>query len=169
MKWQFLFAGPLVAYILYVSGYRWRARGSLQKAVSLTGREMTWQQALDMVKESPFLGWGFHADRILLESQHIHNSYVHALIHGGIIGTLFFVAAFISVWYYIIKNKILSKLSFAKGADRPVLVESILILGALSSRSFFESTAAFYGVDLLFFISAVAFVLSWHKDTCSEE
>ena len=41
---------------------------------------------------------------------------------------------------------------------RTLLFESTMIAGFLTARSFFESTAAFYGVDLLLFIPAIACV-----------
>lgn len=163
LKWQFLFIGPGAAYLIYLVGFKWRAQSDISLAVDLTGRELTWSQAIDMVKQSPIFGWGFHADRILLESQHMHNSYLHALIQSGIIGFLFFVGAFASIWYYVYKNEILKKVRGSESADRPFLLESLMILGALTARSFFESTAAFFGVDLLFFITAAVYIYVWGK------
>jgi len=37
------------------------------------------------------------------------------------------------------------------------------LLGFLTVRGFFESTAAFYGVDLLLFIPAMAYIYLWAK------
>jgi len=163
LKWQFVFAGPIVAYVLWKSGYQLRAQADISRMIGLSGRELTWNQALAQVKHSPFLGWGFHADRILLEAQHLHNSYLHALIHTGIIGTLFFSGGFISTWYVILKNKLIGKINRPDDKDYIVLVESILLITALTARSFFESTAAFYGVDLLLLIPAIAYVYVWTK------
>ncbi|MFW6137083.1 MAG: O-antigen ligase family protein, partial [Candidatus Aminicenantaceae bacterium] len=158
LRWQFLFLIPAASYVLYRVGFRERAHERFDELVSLTGREFTWEQAIAQVKQSPFLGWGFHADRILLESQHIHNSYLHALMHGGIIGLAFFAAAVVSVWAVLLKNRILVRIRSGELARDVVLIESVLILGFLTARSFFESTAAFYGVDLLLFVPAAAYV-----------
>ncbi len=158
LRWQFIFLVPAFSYILYVVGYRERAGESLDQLVDLTGRELTWQQALAEVRESPFLGWGFHSDRILLDSQHIHNSYLHAMMHGGIIGLLFFIAAVVSLWYIVIKNKILRRIRTGQLARDVVFIESILIAGFLTARGFFESTAAFYGIDLLLFVPAAGYI-----------
>jgi hypothetical protein len=38
------------------------------------------------------------------------------------------------------------------------LTEAILIVGFLTARGFFESTAAFYGVDLLLLVPAMAVI-----------
>ena len=163
LRWQFVFLGPAAAFVLWRSGFQYRAHGSLERLVNLTGRQFTWQQAVIEIKKSPFLGWGFHADRILLDSQHMHNSYLHAMMHGGIVGLVFFVAAVFSIWYVILKEKVLKRIKDADGINRPFLIESVLIIGFFTARSFFESTAAFFGVDLLLFIPAAAYVYVWAK------
>jgi len=169
LKWQFLFIGPGIAYLIYRVGFEWRARADVSLIVNLTGRDFTWNKALEMVGQSPILGWGFHADRLLLDSQHMHNSYLHALIHSGAIGLAFFIAAIASIWYFIFKKRIFRKLKNASPAFKPYLIESLLILGALTARTFFESTAAFFGVDLLFFLSAAVFIYVWGKQQIAEE
>jgi O-antigen ligase len=160
-RWQFMIVGPVSTYVLWISGYRWRAHQSFENLFGLTGREFTWQQALDMIKQSPFLGWGFHSDRILLESQHIHNSYIHAMIHSGIFGLILFTGAFLAVWRLILKFDLLRKVREIEGPEKTLLIEAILLIGFFSSRTFFESTAAFFGVDLLFLLPAMVLIYSW--------
>jgi O-antigen ligase len=169
LRWQLLFLAPAAAFILWRAGFQERAHGRFEELVDLTGRELTWQQALAEIKESPFLGWGFHADRILLDSQHLHNSYLHAAMHGGIIGLAFFLAAVFSIWYVILKNNVLKRIQDADVVNKPFLIESVLIVAFLTTRSFFESTAAFFGVDLLLFIPAAAYVYVWAKKTIKDE
>lgn len=166
-RWQFVIVGPVSTYVLWMSGYRWRAHQSMESLFGLTGREFTWQQALEMIKQSPFLGWGFHSDRILLESQHIHNSYIHAMIHSGIFGLILFTGAFFAVWRLIFKYNLLRKVREIEGPEKPLLIESILLIGFFSARSLFESTAAFFGVDLLFLLPAMVLIYIWttHQET----
>lgn len=161
LRWEFGLIGPAVAYLVYLAGYKWRAQGHVSQMFSLTGREMTWADAMARIMESPFFGWGFHADRILLDSQHIHNSYIHAMLHSGIIGTLVFIAALISMWRIILRKKFFLQVRAAVGSEKIYLIDSLLLIGVLTSRSFFESTAAFYGVDLLFLILACGYVFKW--------
>ncbi|MBU1339604.1 MAG: O-antigen ligase family protein [Acidobacteria bacterium] len=161
LRWEFVMIGPAVAYLVYLAGYKWRAQANVTQLFGLTGREMTWIEAIARIKESPFFGWGFHADRLLLNFQHIHNSYIHAMIHSGIIGTVVFIAALISIWRVIIRKEFFLKVREASGDEKIYLIDSLLLIGVLTSRSFFESTAAFYGVDLLFLILAVAYVFKW--------
>ena len=43
--------------------------------------------------------------------------------------------------------------------DQALVMESIMIVGYMTARSLFESTAAFYGVDLLLVVPAMAFIV----------
>jgi len=158
---RFLVAGPVAAYAIWVSGVTWRAKGELSSLVFLTGRENTWQKGLGRIGESPLFGWGFHADRLLLNEEHMHNSYLHAGIQAGIVGALVFAAAVIVLWVFLRKSGVLRRIRTAAATDQVLLMQSILILGFLSVRSIFESTAAFFGVDLLLLVPAVAYIYQW--------
>jgi len=158
---RFLAAGPVAAYILWVSGYKWRAQEHFEKLLNLTGREYTWERGLEQIQRSPIFGWGFHADRIMLDWEHMHNSYLHSMIQSGILGGLLFAAAILTAWVLLIKQKIFKRVKAAPFEERGHLLTAILILGFLTSRSFFESTAAFYGVDLLVLLPAVSYIFAW--------
>ena len=158
---RFLVAGPVAAYAIWVSGFTWRARGDIGSLVFLTGRDNTWQKGLAQIGHSPFFGWGFHADRLLLDSEHMHNSYLHAAIQAGTIGALLFAAAVVVLWVFLFRSGIVRRIRTVEGPDQGLLMQSVLILGFLTARSFFESTAAFYGVDLLLLVPAVAYIYQW--------
>jgi O-antigen ligase len=166
---RFLVAGPVAAYAIWVSGFTWRAKGALSSLVFLTGRDNTWQKGLVRIKQSPFFGWGFHADRLLLDSEHMHNSYLHAGIQAGLIGTLLFAAAVAVLWAFLWKSGVIRRIRTVEGPDQALLMQSVLILGFLSARSFFESTAAFYGVDLLLFVPATCFIYQWALENPVQE
>jgi O-antigen ligase len=166
---RFLVAGPVAAYAIWISGFTWRAKGELSSLVFLTGRDTTWQKGLDRIGESPFFGWGFHADRLLLNDQHMHNSYLHAGIQAGIAGALVFAAAVAILWVFLWKSGVVRRIRTAAAPDQALLIQSVLILGFLSARSFFESTAAFYGVDLLLLVPAVAYIYQWAFENPVEE
>jgi len=158
---RFLLAGPVAAYAIWISGFTWRAKGDLGSLVFLTGRETTWRKGLAWIADSPFFGWGFHADRLLLDSEHMHNSFLHAAIQSGIPGALLFTAAIVALWAYLGRSGVLRRIRQAGDEDRTLLTQAVLILGFLSVRTFFESTAAFYGVDLLLFVPAVCYLYQW--------
>lgn len=158
--WRLIFIGPAFAYLIWISGVQWRSQGQFSQVVNLTDRDVIWEQGLEKIRSSPFLGWGFHADRLLLEdAQHMHNSYLHAMIHGGIVGAGFFIAAVVMMWGFIFRRGRIRRIREAQGSEKPWLIESILIIGFLTSRSFFESTAAFYGIDLLLLVPAMAYLV----------
>lgn len=161
---RFLLAGPAAAYVIYVSGITWRARGALSSLVFLTGRDNTWKRGLARIGESPVFGWGFHADRLLINEEHMHNSYLHAGIQAGVPGALLFAAGMIVFWVFLVKSGVLRRIRAAAPPDRGLLTASVLVLGFLTARSVFESTAAFYGIDLLLLVPAVAYVYQWAYD-----
>ena len=158
---RFLIAGPVAAYAIWVSGVTWRAKGALSSLVFLTGRDNTWQKGLERIGESPFFGWGFHADRLLINEEHMHNSYLHAGIQAGVIGALLFAAGIVVLWAYLVRSGVLRRIRTAAAPDQALLMQAVLVLGFLTARSIFESTAAFYGVDLLLLVPAVAYVYQW--------
>lgn len=162
-RWYYVLVGPLVAWVLWESGFKARARGEIELLTTLSGRESTWSEAFALIKQSPILGWGFHSDRIMLQSQHIHNSYIHATIHSGISGLILFAAAISSIWLIILKEKVIRRIGVYEGKDKPLLLECLLLIGFFSARSLFESTAAFFGVDLLMFIPAIVFLYKWAR------
>ncbi len=158
---RFLLIGPAATYLVYLSGIKWRLHGHVERLMFLTGRDYTWRKGLAQIEHSPFLGWGFHADRLMLNSEHMHNSYLHSAIHAGVIGAGLFLASIVAVWVLILRSDLLKRIRRVEGPDLPLLMQSVLIIGFLTGRSFFESTAAFYGVDLLLLVPAMAYVWTW--------
>jgi O-antigen ligase len=159
MNWRFLFLGPFIGGVLFLSGFAWRAHGRWDQLLSLTGREYTWQRGLALIKRSPFLGWGFHSDRLMMNWEHMHNSYLHAMIHTGIIGLIFFVAAFVASWYIVIRSGFLLQVRLFAQEPQILASEAVMIVAFMTARSFFESTAAFYGVDLLLLVPAISYIV----------
>ena len=157
---RFLVIAPAATWLVYLSGIKWRLQGHVEKLMFLTGRDYTWRKGLAQIEHSPFLGWGFHADRLMLNSEHMHNSYLHAAIHSGLFGVVLFMAAIAAIWHFIWKSDLFGRIRSVSGNDLPLLMQSVLIIGFLTGRSFFESTAAFYGVDLLLLVPAMAYIWS---------
>ena len=161
---RFLLIGPAATYLVYLSGIKWRLHGHVEKIMFLTGRDYTWRKGLVQIEHSPFLGWGFHADRLMLNSEHMHNSYLHSAIHAGVFGAGLFLAAIVAVWILILRSGLMKRIRRVEGPDLPLLMQSVLVIGFLTGRSFFESTAAFYGVDLLLLVPAMAYVWEWVQE-----
>jgi len=164
---RFLLMGPAATYLVYLSGIKWRLQGHVEKIMFLTGRDYTWRKGLAQIEHSPFLGWGFHADRLMLNSEHMHNSYLHSAIHAGVFGAGLFLAAIVAVWVLILRSGLMKRIRGVTGSDLPLLMQSVLIIGFLTGRSFFESTAAFYGVDLLLLVPAMAYIWVWNRENAA--
>jgi O-antigen ligase len=160
----FAAAVPGLFFFVYKAWFVWRFKGSLENAFFLTGRETTWRKALELAFRSPFLGHGFHADRLMLEGEHVHMAYLHSLIQSGVLGALLFTGAVVGIWVLIVKNRVVQRTALVEGARNFPLTESVAILGFLTARSFFESTAAFYGVDLLLLAPVLAYLQVWCRD-----
>lgn len=152
---------PGIFYFLYQSWFVWRFKGSLETAFFLTGRETTWKKVLDISLKSPLAGHGFHADRLMVEGEHVHMAYLHSFIQSGLVGALFFAAAMLGLWWILVKNRVPQRLASLEGGPNFLLSESAAIVGFMTARSFFESTAAFYGVDLLLLLPCIAFIQVW--------
>jgi len=161
-KFSWLFVGiPAIFYLLYQAWFVWRFRGSFETAFFLTGRETTWRKVLAIALRQPLVGHGFHADRLMVEGEHVHMAYLHSLIQSGVLGALLFAAAIAGMWWLLIRHGVLQRLASIEGRANFLMTESVALVGFMTARSFLESTAAFYGVDLLLLMPAMAYIQVW--------
>ena len=159
LKFQWiLFFAPVFAFIIYLSGFLWAAQGTWELMFDLTGRQAIWARGLETISESPLIGFGFHADRLLMEWQHMHNAFLHALIQSGILGTIFFIIAIYGIWGIILRKNLIKRAADVSNPDNIILSEALAIVLFFTLRSFFESTAAFYGADLFFLVPALLYI-----------
>ena len=108
--------------------------------------ELVWVDGLRLLKESPLIGYGFNADRLLLNT-HMHNSLMQALVQTGLLGTLLFISAMLMGWVLLLKS--LRNLGRLPSEQKHLVIQAGGILAFLTVRSFPESTGAFFGVDWL--------------------
>ena len=111
-----------------------------------SGRQAVWSDGWELFKKSPVIGYGFHADRLLLGT-HMHNSVMHAMLQTGVLGTVPFVLAIILAWILVLR--LVLRLSSISASDKHLVIQCAGVLAFLTMRSFPESTAAFFGVDWL--------------------
>ena len=120
-----------------------------------SGRSSIWQQGWSFIKQSPVLGFGFHADRLLMDTQ-MHNAYLHAGIQTGIIGTLFFAGALVSGW--LVLYKVVRHLAQLPDPHRQIVTQTAGLLTFLSVRSLAESSGAFFGVDWILLVTVLLYL-----------
>ena len=117
-----------------------------RKLFGFTGRTSVWLEGWELLKRSPLIGYGFHADRLIL-NKHMHNSLMQALIQTGIVGAAAFVAAMVYGWALLVS--LLRNLGRLSPSHKHVVIRLGAVLAFLSMRAFPESTGAFFGVDWL--------------------
>ena len=113
---------------------------------TLTGRTAVWKEGLARLKESPILGYGFNADRLVLGT-HMHNAFLHSAFQAGIIGAILFLAALVSGWFLVIRA--LRRLSTLSTVHKALVIQGAGLLTFFTLRAITESSGAFFGVDWL--------------------
>ena len=97
-----------------------------------------------LIKERPLLGYGFHADRLVLR-EHMHNTYLHGLLQTGAIGLIPLLAGFTLAWALLLKAVL--RISRLTATNRHMVILTAGMLALFSLRTIPESTGAFFGVD----------------------
>ena len=159
----FLAGVPLAGLLLALTGSYQAFWLYLTRGVpfnpTLTGRTATWQAGWALFQESPWLGLGFHADRIFLGGQHMHNGLLHALVQTGLLGTIPYVAAIVGAWILVVRFYVIRS---PKGV-LPMPIEIPAVLAFFTISSITESTFALFGTPWLLSAPLIAYVqaLAW--------
>ncbi len=122
---------------------------------TLTGRTRAWEKGLAVFWESPLIGWGFQADR-LLTGEHVHNTYLYAMLTGGIFGAAAFVAGMGMTWLLFLKI-------FRSGLvdDLGQKTHFILaggILAFFTVRSITEVCGSLFAVDYMVMVPVITYI-----------
>ena len=133
---------------------------------TLTGRTETWGAGWTLFKESPWLGWGFNADRIFLAGQHMHNALFHALVQTGLFGTIPFVVGVLIAWIILVRLYLAPELP----GTPPLPIEIPAVLAFVTIASITESTVAFFGSVWLIVAPLLAYTqaMAWQRRTVTE-
>lgn len=125
---------------------------------TLTGRTMIWEKGFDLVLKSPWVGYGFQADRYFLNNMHIHDAFLHALIQSGLMGGGAIILALIIIWYYVLRYFFISQPS-----DKSLIppdIPAVLLFVTFSSLT--ESTFAYFSAAWLLSAPIAAYVIALH-------
>jgi hypothetical protein len=132
-------------------GLRHIRRGQTEEEFqSMTGRTRAWEKAIDLTKKSRLLeqaiGRGNWADRMMID-EHVHNTFLQALMLGGVIGLGFFIWSWVRAWrnfWFAYQRR--DRLS---PPDRYMLLESAAVFAFFTVRAIPETSNASFSVDLL--------------------
>jgi exopolysaccharide production protein ExoQ len=124
---------------------------------TLTGRTLVWEQGLEVVRNSPWVGLGFQADRYYMNGQHAHDAVLHALMQAGALGTIAYVAAYGLTWVLVVRLY-----RSRQSGNLPDEIPGILAFFTIMSIT--ESTA-YYSANWLFIAPVLAYiqVMAWPR------
>lgn len=125
--------------------------------MTFSGRPAVWLETWAAVQWSPVVGFGFQADRFLID-EHVHNALLQALIQTGLLGTVLFVGAWVAAWVQLFRRGLLRQFRDHLPAHRTLLSEAAALLSFFALRSIPESTGAFFGVDLLLLAPIIGYI-----------
>ncbi len=126
---------------------------------TLSGRTAVWGEGWALFMQSPLMGFGFLADRLLLDklapghATDVHNALLHALIQAGLVGTVPLVVAFLLAWKLSLRccrnRRLPGQLSL------PIEVPALLAYVTVASIT--ESTFTLYSVPWLILAPCLAY------------
>jgi O-antigen ligase len=122
---------------------------------TMTGRTLVWEQGLQLLNKSPWVGLGFQADRIYLSLQHMHNAFLSALIQSGVVGACALILGLTIVGYLIAKYFFIRPLRIKELI--PAEIPGIFLFVIVSSIA--ESTFAYFSAAWLLSAPIVVYVL----------
>ena len=128
---------------------------SQEEFISMTGRTRTYDRVIAAWQGEPFFGYGQWADRTVL-NEHSHNSFLQALINGGIFGFIPYVASWGAGWllYYKVQKGTTRLIS----EDRIHLLECGTVMMFFTFRAIPETTTASFAVDLLVMVAVYVYL-----------
>jgi len=126
---------------------------------TMTGRTTTWEEGMHYMGDSPWVGFGFQADRYFLGGQHMHNAFLHVFFQAGFLGGGAIIIGLAIVWAYMIKYFFLHQ-----PADRSLIPPEIpAVFLFVTISSFTESTFAYFSAAWLLSAPIVAYVMALHQ------
>jgi len=138
----------------------------------LSGRTLAWQLAFDLIRERPFLGYGYGteelvflfsgADLTYVPGRAVHNSFIGIALMTGYLGFVIFAALLGMVGFYCSR---LSSVSAKLGDFRPIAALSIGVVVAGLIAALAESWIVAIGgvASMLFWLFVVmVFLLDYH-------
>jgi O-antigen ligase len=123
--------------------------------LTMTGRTRTYELGIAAFKDAPILGRGQWADRLVI-MEHVHNSFLQALMNAGIMGGIPYLASWIAGW--ILFYKLQKKSAGLSPEDRIHLMECGAVMMFFSVRAIPETTTASFSVDMLVMVAVYVYL-----------
>jgi O-antigen ligase len=125
---------------------------------TLSGRTRAWAEGWQFIWESPWVGFGFQADRYFVKA-HMHNAFLHVLVQAGFLGGSAILIGLAIVWFFIFKHFFVNPPS-----DRSLIPSEIpAVFAFVTFSSVTESTFAYFSATWLLSAPIVAYVMALHR------
>lgn len=128
---------------------------SAQQFESMTGRTRAYEHGIKAFADAPIFGRGQWADRLTV-GEHVHNSYLAAMLDGGVVGAAPYLASWIAGWILFLRlQKDRTRLC---QQDRLALLECGAVMMFFAVRAIPETTTAEFSPDLLIMIAVYLYM-----------
>ncbi|WP_263353005.1 O-antigen ligase family protein [Acidicapsa acidisoli] len=128
---------------------------SREEFLSMTGRTRAYEHGLVAFEDSPLFGRGQWTDRLTI-GEHVHNSYLQALLNAGIAGGIPYFVSWFAGWILFFRvHKRSDRLS---PEDRICVLESGTVMMFFTVRAIPETTTASFAVDLLVMVAVYVYL-----------
>ena len=128
---------------------------SRQEFLSMTGRTRAYDESIAVIEQAPLFGHGQWADRMLI-LEHVHNSFLQALLNAGVFGGIPYVASWVGGW--ILFYKLQKQNARLMPEDRIHLLECGTVMMFFTVRAIPETTTASFAVDLLVMVAVFVYL-----------
>jgi O-antigen ligase len=122
---------------------------------SLSGRTRAYDHGVVAFGDAPIFGRGQWTDRLVIY-EHVHNSFLQALLNGGIVGGIPYFASWAAGWILLFRLR--KKWRWLGREDRICLLESGTVMMFFTVRAIPETTTASYAVDLLAMVAVYVYL-----------
>jgi len=125
-----------------------------EEFLSMTGRTRAYQNGLVAFEDAPLFGRGQWADRMIIH-EHVHNSYLQALMNAGVIGGLPYLGSWITGW--VLFFRLQKRRAWLSPKDRLCVLEAGTVMMFFMVRSIPETTTASFAVDLMVMVAVYVY------------
>ena len=110
--------------------------------------------------ENPILGQGNWADRLTI-GEHVHNTYLQALMNAGIVGFVPFMMSWIVGW--VLFYRLYRMRAWMEPEDRQLFLEAAAVMTFFTVRSIPETTTASFSVDSMIMVPVYLYLFVLHQ------
>lgn len=128
---------------------------SRDEFLSMTGRTRAYYKGVAAFQDAPLLGYGQWADREIIH-EHVHNSYLSALLNSGIAGGIPYLLSWIAGWALFLKMQ--GRSAQLAPQDQLHILEVGTVMMFFTVRAVPETTTAEFGVDLLVMVAVYLYL-----------